>query len=152
MHTSPLLHPRRAIERRNLVLKEMVKAGRITREAFRRAVGEPMAVCKTEELSEDHLYYVDFLRRQLEDLYPQKVLTGRGFRIFTSLNPEIQRAAAQAVRKGLRRLERGRFVSRQGVFRLQAAMIVIRPKTGAVLALVGGRNYVEGPFKKGLPA
>ena len=151
-YTSPLLHPRQAIERRNLVLKEMMKAGRITREAFRRAVGEPIAVCKAGELSEDRLYYVDFLKRQLENLYPRKVLTGRGLRIFTSLHPEIQRAAAQAVCKGLRRLGKERFINRQGASRLQAVMIVIHPKTGAVLALVGGRNYVESPFNRAVDA
>jgi len=91
---SPFLHPDRARKRRDFVLKKMFEAGMITRETYEKAVKEPVTLPSLPGTSRDNLYYVDFLKRQLESFYPAKVLTGRGLRIFTTLRPEFQEAAA----------------------------------------------------------
>ena len=153
-HYSPFLYPARAKRRRNFVLKEMRKAGLITEQACQRALHAPIILTPTPGLSKENLYYVDYLKRQLEAFYPKKALTGQGLRIFTALQPEFQEAAVRAVRYGLKRLEQ-KIRSRRhekNAIPLQAAMIVVRPKTGEILAMVGGRNYVKSPFNRAADA
>ena len=153
-HYSPFLHPARAKRRRNLVLKEMLKAGLIAKQAFQRALNAPLVLSPTPGLSKENLYYVDFLKRQLEAFYPKEALTGQGLQIFTALQPEFQEAAVKAVRHGLKHLEQKIHARRHGKnpVPLQAAMIVVRPKTGEILAMVGGRNYAKSPFNRAMDA
>ncbi|MBW1659979.1 MAG: PBP1A family penicillin-binding protein [Deltaproteobacteria bacterium] len=149
---SPFLHPDRARKRRDFVLKKMLQANMITREAYEKAVKEPVILPSLPGISRDNLYYVDFLKRQLESFYPAKVLTGRGLRIFTTLRPEFQEAAVQAVRSGLEKIEQRRPSLKRPGKPLQAAMIVLQPKTGKILAMVGGRNYAKTSFNRAVDA
>ena len=149
---SPFLHPERARKRRDFVLKRMLQAGLITREAYGKAVEEPVTLPSNPGSSRDALYYIDFLKRQMAALYPAEALTGRGLRIFTALRPGIQAAATHAVREGLKRLEHRHPSLRRPGNPLQAAMIVIQPKTGKILAMVGGRNYAKSPFNRAVDA
>ncbi len=149
---SPFAHPERARKRRDFVLKKMLQAGMISQEAYRKAVREPVTLPTIQGISRDKLYYVDFLKRQLEKFYPPGALTGQGLRIFTMLRPEFQEAAAQAVTTGLRTLERKHPSLKRPGKALQAALIAIQPDTGKILAMVGGRNYAQSPFNRAVDA
>lgn len=153
-HYSPLDRPEAARERRNLVLRRMLDLGWIDNAAFDKARNEPLRTTESSLTVNPAPYYVDYVRRQLHELYPAEVLASEGLTVYTSLNPEMALAAETAVQEGLRELEHERPAlesqSEQGP--LQAALIAVHPKTGAVLALVGGRNYGESSFNRAIDA
>lgn len=151
---SPFSNPALAKKRRNLVLKEMLKYGKISRLQYEKAIGEPLVATRNIIPLRKAPYYVDFLKRQLEEFYSNKVLTSEGLKIYTSLQPEIQEAAVQAIQEELAHLEKNnpRLVASGGKSPLQAAMVVVNPKTGAVLALVGGRDYRYSSFNRAVDA
>jgi len=99
-------------------------------------------------------YFVDYVRHQLQELYSPEVLEREGLTIHTTLHPEISAAAERAVQEGLEKLEmeRSQLATDSAEMPLQALMIVLQPKTGAVLALVGGRDYDVSTFNRALYA
>lgn len=142
---SPLLHPDAALERRNLVLKRMLGLGKISADEYNRAVTEPLVTPHMHLPVNVAPYFVDYVRRQLTDLYSAEMLESEGLTIYTSLQPELSLAATEAVREGLKELE-GLAADegtegREG--KLQAVLIVVQPRTGAVLALCGGGDEDE---------
>ena len=152
--TSPIRHPRAAKERRNVVLDRMRELGRISAEQCRAAQTAPLGVPSRRPELKTAPYFVDCVRRQLRELYDPGVLESGGHAVHTTLQPEMEAAAEEAVRQGLRQLEQEhpRLKEDSGSSPLQAAMVVVQPKTGAVLALVGGRSYGKSTFNRALDA
>jgi len=153
-HYSPLDQPEAARDRRNRVLKRMLDLEWIVAEAHEKARNEPLRTAETSLPANPAPYYVDYVRSQLQDLYPPEVLASEGLTIYTSLHPEMALAGETAVQEGLRELEKERPAlgaeAEKGP--LQAALIAVHPKTGAVLAMVGGRNYGESSFNRAIHA
>ncbi|MHC1743155.1 MAG: PBP1A family penicillin-binding protein [Syntrophobacteraceae bacterium] len=151
---SPLTHSQASKERRNLVLKQMLQQEKITSDEYETARGEPLRVAESNLPVSVAPYFVDYVRQQLGELYAPEVLASEGLNIYTTLNPEISQAAESAVRDGLVELEKEvlRQKGSDGAEPLQAAMIVVQPKTGAILALVGGRDYGESTFNRAVLA
>ena len=147
---SPLTHPQASKDRRNLVLKQMLQQDKITPEEYEMARGEPLRVTESNLPVSVAPYFLDYVRQQLGELYAQEVLASEGLSIYTTLDPEMSHAAEAAVRDGLAELEREVPAQKDGggAESLQAAMIVVQPKTGAILALVGGRDYAESTFNR----
>ncbi|HNC70468.1 MAG TPA: penicillin-binding transpeptidase domain-containing protein, partial [Pseudomonadales bacterium] len=96
--------------------------------------------------------YLDLVRRQLRRDYPEDVLASEGLRVFTGLDPAVQRAAEQALQQTLARIERdyGARGKLQGA--LEGAVIVTRVDSGEVLAVVGGRHSRIAGFNRALDA
>jgi len=153
---SPLAHPDAALERRNTVLKRMLDLEKITAQEYEQARAERVRVPGTFLPVNTAPYFVDYVRRQLQELYEPGVLESEGLNIYTRLHPEMALAAHKAVVEGLQELEKDRAEGGRGEGDasppLQAALIAIQPKTGAVLALVGGRDYAESSFNRALEA
>ncbi len=151
---SPHDHPEAARDRRNLVLKRMLDLDIVTVDAYEQARNQPLRTAETSLPANPAPYYVDYVRNQLQDLYPPEVLASEGLTIYTSLHPEMALAAETAVQEVLSELERERPAlgaeSEKGP--LQAALIAVHPKTGAVLAMVGGRDYGESSFNRAIHA
>jgi penicillin-binding protein 1B len=147
---SPHRHPERALERRNLVLNLMHEQGRLTRAEYERALQEPIRVASvTPEVGESR-YFLDVLRRQLPEVYDREVLAVEGLQIYSTLNPRLQRAGVRALLRGLDRIE-SRYPDLKvddPLKRLQGCLIAMRPQTGEVLALVGGRDYGHSQFDR----
>ncbi len=147
---SPHRHPERALERRNLVLDLMLEQGRLTREEHDRAQAEPIRVATiTPEVGESR-YFLDALKRQLPEVYDSDVLAVEGLEIYSTLDPRLQRAAVQALLNGLERIESQYPELREedGAKRLQGCVLAMRPQTGEILALAGGRSYGESQFDR----
>jgi len=147
---SPWKYPDRALARRNLVLDLMYEQGRIdeaTRDAAKAEALQLSAV--TPEPSEAR-YFLDALRRQLPEVYDWEALTSEGLRIYSTLDLRLQRAAARALREGLAELEQKykRLRSDAPEKALQGCVVALRPQTGEVLALVGGREYGQSQFDR----
>ncbi|MGH9580700.1 MAG: penicillin-binding protein 1A, partial [Terriglobales bacterium] len=155
-YLSPYRHPERALARRNLVLEGMFESGAITREEADRAKAAPLQLAPPNVEASDAPYFVDLVREQLLERYSESDLNDGAYRIYTTLDPDLQRFAAEAVTTGMkdvdaqitkmrtRRVPAGKGRQETRVLpgpRAQVAMVVMDPHTGAVLALVGGRNY-----------
>ncbi len=154
-YLSPYRHPERAMERRNLVLESMVETHAITREQADKAKAAPLKLAPPNVEASDAPYYVDMLRDQLISKFNENELNDQSYRIYTTLDPDLQKAAAQAVESGIKLVDaqvkklRTKKVKVGKKFetkelpgpQAQVAMVVLDPHTGAVLALVGGRDY-----------
>jgi penicillin-binding protein 1B len=93
---------------------------------------------------------VDYLRRELDENYSHTVLTTEGLRIFSSLDLQLQRKAERALVEGLKKLEAAHPALRRKSEEdsLEGAIVVIRPQTGEIKAMVGGRNYQKSQFNR----
>jgi penicillin-binding protein 1B len=141
---NPYRHPDRAMERRNLVLDAMVKTSAITESEADRAKAEPLRLAPPNVDASEAPYFVDLVHDQLVQRVGDQDLTRQSLRIYTSLDPELQRAASEAVEVGMRNVDelvRKRHKNGDTIEYPQVALVAIDPHTGQILALVGGRNY-----------
>jgi penicillin-binding protein 1B len=154
-YLSPYRHPERALERRNLVLESMVDTHAITREQAEKAKAAALKLAPPNVEASDAPYFVDMVRDALIGRFNEHDLNDESYHIYTTLNPDLQKAAAQAVEMGIKlvddqvtklrtkRVKTGKKVEvtvAPGP-QAQVEMVALDPHTGAVLALVGGRNY-----------
>jgi penicillin-binding protein 1B len=151
---SPFLHPEAARARRDLVLRLMHEQGRIDTAAFEAARSAPLSIATRTTEPRETRYFLDALRGQLPEIYDEATLQGQGLRIYSTLDLRLQQIATQALREGLEELEKkykSLRPSRDGT-RVQGCLLALRPQTGEVLALVGGREYGESQFDRCLQA
>ena len=145
-------HPsvKAATRRRNIVLGRMFEEGFITRAQYELGLREVIRPREFIRQANDSPFYVDFLRKELAENYSSEVLTAEGLRIFTSLDLNLQRMAESSLRKGLEALEkRYPHLRKTGEDdRLEGAIVVIKPQTGEIKAMVGGRNYQKSQFNR----
>ena len=154
-YLSPYRHPERAMERRNVVLETMVETHAITREQADKAKAAPLKLAPPNVEASDAPYFVDMVREQLIGKFSDNELNDSSYRIYTTLDPDLQKAAAQSVEMGMKLVDeqvkklRTKKVKVGKKFetkvesgpQAQVALVAIDPHTGAVLALVGGRDY-----------
>src|SRR6202171_4283793 len=101
-YLSPYRHPERALERRNTVLEAMVETRAITREQADKAKAAPLKLAPPNVEASDAPYYVDMVRDAVISKLNERELNDQSYRIYTALDPELQRAAAQAVEIGIK--------------------------------------------------
>jgi penicillin-binding protein 1B len=147
---SPYRSVAAATKRRNIVLAKMLDDKFISRRQYEAALHETLPHRELVKITNDAPYYVDFLRRELAETYPNDVLTADGLRIFTSLDLELQKMAEKSLDDGLERLEKTYpALRRRGEDdNLEGAIVVLRPQTGEIKAMVGGRNYQKSQFNR----
>ncbi len=146
---NPHRHPQAAVVRRNRVLKSMVEVGHLSRPAYLAARAAPLGVSLQRPGNYRAPYLVDFLEEEVRKVYPDSPPAGAGLRIFTTVDPDLQTRAEEALGLGLDRLEKGYPVLRKnGKGTLQGALVALRPADGAILALVGGRDYRTSQFNR----
>ena len=151
---NPFTHRDRAVERRDLVLNAMLEAGLADKKAVARAKAEPLRVASGGAGYARAPYVVDFVRAQLAELYSEHALAESGLEIYTTIDTLVQAQAETALESGLARLEAEiPLVRRQkGRRRLQGCVVVTDPRSGAILALVGGRDYQDSQFNRATQA
>lgn len=151
---SPYRRPDTCKKRRNVVLKRMLELGKVSRNRYEQARVEPLRLIGRPLPLKVAPYFVETVRQQLEQLYSPEVLASEGLTVHTSLQPEIAFAAKQAVQNGLADLEKKypRLKRAGEKSPLQAALVVVQPKTGQVLALVGGRDFQQSQYNRALLA
>jgi penicillin-binding protein 1B len=142
-------NPARTLERRDLVLELMREQGRIDDATFAAAQAEPLRVAQLSPEPREARYFLDALQRQLPDFYGSATLTTEGLQIYSTLDLRLQRAAARALSEELARFEKAYpKLAPKGESRLEGCLIALRPQTGEVLALVGGRDYARSQFDR----
>jgi len=147
---SPYRNPEGARERRNMVLNLMAEQGRISLAERDAATAEPLSLAAITPDPGDARYFLDLLRVQLSDHYDAGVLSSQGLKIYSTLEGRTQRLAAIALREGIEKLERQfpALVSDDPTRALQGCLLAIRPQTGEIVALVGGRDYQVSQFDR----
>lgn len=132
----PFRDPAAALERRNVVLREMRDQGYITPEVAGRALTEPLGVVEeTPTAPQFAPYFVEYVRRDLLERLGSERLYRGGLRIYTTLDPEAQRAAEAAAAAAL-----------PDSADPEVALAAVRWSDGAVVALVGGRDFTSEQF------
>ncbi|MCR5547076.1 MAG: penicillin-binding protein, partial [Lachnospiraceae bacterium] len=163
---NPLEHIDNTITRRNKILKNMLEDKMISEQSYNEATSETIELCMSEEIknnyAETFTYYCatralmeldgfsfkyDFSSEEQREAYNEsyeeaynennaKLFTG-GYRIYTSLDLEMQETLQQSVDNGLARFKD---VSEDGIYTLQSAAVCIDNNSGMVKAIVGGRS------------
>ena len=142
---SPFSHFDRARQRQSYVLERMVEDGYITGADQERALNTPLTLRSVRPKEKIAPYFVEHIRRYIVEKYGSDVLYREGLEVYTTLNIEAQKAAREAVERGLRELEQ-----RQGYETglVQGALVSMDVKTGAIKALVGGREFSKSEFNR----
>jgi penicillin-binding protein 1B len=138
-------------ERRNQVLDSMFEANEISSEQLSEAKNTRLVLHEVSPRKESQglpyfsQYAVEELPKLISD--PEAM---QHLRVYTSIDPDLQRAAYEAVNKRLEKLDK--YFPKKQKGNLQAALVAIRPKTGEIVAMVGGRNYLENQFNRATDA
>src|SRR5271163_2734149 len=154
-YLSPYRHPERALERRNTVIETMVENGVITRDQATKAKATPLKLAPPNVEASDAPYFVDMVRDTVVSRLNEREINEQEYRIYTTLDPDLQKAAAQAVETGMQlvddqvtkmRTKRTKVGKKFETTvmpgpQAQVALVAMDPHTGEIKALVGGRNY-----------
>lgn len=144
-YRNPVRWPERAKARRNVVLKAMLDNGYISQSQYDQAAASPLIISKQGGESADAPYFVDLVNERLSENFQDRNFQDSGSKIYTTLDPNLQRDAGEAVASGIRELDallEKRHKKEGTPFEEpQVALICLDPHTGEVKALIGGRNY-----------
>jgi penicillin-binding protein 1B len=147
---SPFHSPERCRERRNVVLRAMADAAFISEDAAARASREPVQVVQ-RALEAQAPYFVDFVGQTLAEQFPGLAGGNRALDVYTTLDIHMQRIAQDALRDGIVKVDEI-LARRKRQRQAQAALIAVDPRTGEVLALVGGRSYNQSQYNRAVAA
>ena len=166
---SPIHHLDHALRRRRVVLQAMVETGAIDEATARRVAEEPVAVRTgaTRRRSEFAAYFLEEVRQYLEARYGADRVYHDGLRVYTGLDPVLQRVAEDSLEAHMRRMERLRHYEHTRAEYdsacargedpgppqyLQSAVVAIDVQTGLVRALVGRRSFRDSKFNRATQA
>jgi penicillin-binding protein 1B len=146
----PYRHADRALERRNLVLRETREQGYITLQQYAAARSAPLGINpKAGTGTSPHPAFLQLVHRQLRREYDEKDLRSEGLRVFTTLDPRVQQAAERVLARKLAQFDREKRFGEPG---LQGAVVVTDGQAGEVQALVGDRDPLYRGFNRALDA
>jgi len=167
---NPRRYPERAVERRNTIIELMRREGVVNDADASLAKAYPLRLAARTESGDLAPYYVEWVRRQLDAQFGKR-LYEQGLKVYTTLDVDLQSAAERALENQLRAIEAGRFgpyrhasyeqylarqssgdVASSNSPYLQGAFVAMDPRTGAVRALVGGRDFDDSKFNRATQA
>lgn len=168
---NPRLYPDRAIARRNTVIELMRRGGAVDDADAGAAKAYPLQLARRSQSGDLAPYFVEWVREQLDAQFGQQ-LYEQGLKVYTTLDPQMQAAAERALETQLRAIEGGKYgkfphpTLEQYVARsasgeqtaaptspyLQGCFVAMDPRTGAVRALVGGRDFDDSKFDRATQA
>jgi penicillin-binding protein 1B len=147
---NPFRHEKRAVERRNEVLRAMQDAGFIDTATLEESMKAPLLVERPHVDTTDAPYFVDLVREQLGRRYDAKDLTTQNLSIYTTLDLHLQGLAQHALEQGLDRVQE--LVKKRTTTLVEGSLIAIEPASGKVVALVGGRSYGRSQYNRVMEA
>ncbi len=148
---NPYKYPERVKERRNQVLQSMLESGEISPNQAETAKKTPLSVIKPASRKDQQgmeyfaQYAVDRLPEVISD--PEAL---QHLRVYTTIDPDLQKAANKALIERLKKLEKRFKDDKQAG--LNAALVAIRPKTGEIVAMIGGKDHAENQFNRAADA
>ena len=141
---SPFTNPDAAINRRNQVLKRMLKTGYIDKKQYKQALDEPLKLNDKPRIYSFNKapYFIDFVLRELNDIgFDETEISQGGLKIYTTLNYKDQLAADEAITNGLKN-------AGLRADKTQMALFAFSPTTGKIIAYVGGKNYEKSQYDR----
>jgi penicillin-binding protein 1A len=161
----PRRNPDRALRRRNVALNLMRDEGYLTPAEAERWKAYPIEIRSRQDWGEVAPYFVEWVRQQVYARFGPATFE-RGYKVFTTLNLDMQRDAERALEAQLRAIESGAY----GPYRhltyqeyldadepsgdralspyLQGVLVTLDAATGQVLAMVGGRDFQDNKFNR----
>src|SRR5712671_4878810 len=141
-------HPEKAVEARDRALLSMTENSVITPDQARESKKVPLQIVGGGLEGSTAPYFVDMVKEHLLDRFSEADLLSQSFRVYTTLDPELQRAASEAVDLGAKNID-AQLAKRyarwkkegQPAPQAQIAMVVLDPHNGEIKALIGGRDY-----------
>ena len=156
-------HPERGGQARDRVLTQMLDNKYINAEDVKDAKTAPLKIVRTSVSSGDAPYFVDMVKDHLLDKYSENELLSENFRVYTTLDPALQRAALAAVDAGMKnvdlllakkydkwRREAAKKGSTDPIPQAQVALVALDPRTGEIKAVIGGRDYGQSQLNHAL--
>ncbi|MCL7487802.1 MAG: PBP1A family penicillin-binding protein [Desulfobulbaceae bacterium] len=140
---SPIAHFDKAQARQRYVLNRMADEDYITPKQARDAYNLGLHFNQPREMKNLYGYFTDHIRQELEKQFGRKKLLREGLVVTTTLDSRLQAKAVEAVRQGIRNLEKN-----SGTPPPQAALVTLDAATGQILAMVGGADYTSSPFNR----
>src|SRR5687768_16756799 len=160
---NPRKNPMRAIERRNVVLDVMAREKLITAAQAAQAKREPLRLAPPVEAAGAAPYFIAAIRRELHERFGEDADT-RGLRVYTGLDPVVQKAAQQSLVAQIKRIEANGFgryrhkkpdsaarlepAGANGSPYLQGMIVVLDPRSGEVRGMVGGRDFTHSQYDR----
>ncbi|OZM56733.1 monofunctional biosynthetic peptidoglycan transglycosylase [Lottiidibacillus patelloidae] len=143
---SPKLHEKNAKARQKTILKAMVKQDKLTAEEAKLALDEPLQFVyksKTEKIDRLAPYFQDIVKNELLNKLgiSERLINNGGLKVYTTLHPLVQKTAEKAID-----------VEMYHDSTIQSALVAIDPKSGAVIAMIGGNSYEQSPFNRAVQA
>ncbi len=170
----PIQYPARAAQRRNVVIELMRAQGYLARAEAERWKAYPLLLSSRSDFGDVGPYFSEYVRQQLRDRFGEYDLYNRGFRVYTTLDLDMQLSAERALRDQLTVIESGlvyglyrhttyqEYIDRQGEGAsagdqaitpyLQGALVSMDARTGAILSMVGGRDFNDSKFNRATQA
>ena len=152
---NPLRHFERAKARQRVVLQRMASAGFITADEAKQAEARELHFQKDRSRSSKGSYFVDWVLKTLEERFGPQVVYHGGLKVTTTLDPLLQYEAEQSMNEGLSEL--GKLLPEDAVKQnpdprdmLQGALVAVQVNSGAVKAMVGGRDYAQTEFNRAI--
>jgi penicillin-binding protein 1B len=159
-------HPERAAQARDRVLTQMVDNKYVTEADAQDAKRVPLKLVRTSVTGNEAPYFVDMVKDHLLESYSEQELLSANYRVYTTLDPQLQRAAAAAIEAGMKNVDallekkyekaRKLHPPKKGAPepppppQVQAALVALDPRTGEIKALIGGRDYGQSQLNHAL--
>ncbi|MGC1617680.1 MAG: penicillin-binding transpeptidase domain-containing protein, partial [Candidatus Acidiferrum sp.] len=155
--------PERGAQARDRVLTQMLENKYITQQELSEAKSASLKIVHADSSGSEAPYFVDMVKDHLLDKFSENELLSQNFRVYTTLDPALQRAATAAVEAGVKnvdlllakkyekwRREAAKKKSTEPIPQVQIALVAIDPKTGEIKAVIGGRDYGQSQLNHAL--
>ena len=156
-------HPERAVQARDRVLAQMVENKFATEADVQDAKRVPLKLVRASVTGNEAPYFVDMVKDHLLEKYSEQELLSTNYRVYTTIDPQLQRAAAAAVASGMKNVDdllakkyarahaaKGKKVTGEIIPQAQVALVALDPRTGEIKALIGGRDYGQSQLNHAL--
>lgn len=156
-------HPERAAQARDRVLGQMLENKYINEADVQDAKRVPLKLGRTAVAGNEAPYFVDMVKDHLLDEYSEQDLLSQNYRVYTTLDPQLQRAAGLAVEAGMKNVDaliakkyervkkpKGKNAPSEPIPQAQVALVALDPRTGEIKALIGGRDYGQSQLNHAL--
>ena len=137
------------------VLDKMVLEKTINEEEATNAFSEELKISESLSIKDNMGYALDYVKQIVAEKFGGKALYSGGLKIYTTIMPELQMAGTKAIDKVLEQAEKDKvfptgIMDSKGVIQPEASLTAVDVKTGAILAMVGGRDYGNTKFNRSL--
>ncbi|OLE09755.1 MAG: hypothetical protein AUG89_13880 [Acidobacteria bacterium 13_1_20CM_4_56_7] len=156
-------HPERGGQARDRVLTQMLENKYINDSDVQEAKQAPLTIVRASVAGSEAPYFVDMVKDHLLDKYSENQLLNQNFRVYPTLDPALQRAAAAAIETGMKtvdlllakkydkwRKEQARKGTKDAIPQAQVALVALDPRTGEIKAVIGGRDYGQSQLNHAL--